>query len=112
MEINYVSKNRINVTDQSSRDILARGHFGTDEKGTLKLEIEEALYLMDLRNAVCKSKDKEISFNELSSKFWKSEKFMARYFTYRDWRDRGLIIKNTDINYTEPNKTPIKQYPV
>ncbi|MCL5100333.1 MAG: tRNA-intron lyase [Candidatus Marsarchaeota archaeon] len=111
MEINYVSKNRINVTDQSSRDILARGHFGTDEKGTLKLEIEEALYLMDLRNAVCRSKDKEISFNELSSKFWKSEKFMARYFTYRDWRDRGLIIKNTDINYTEPNKTPIKQYP-
>ena len=83
------------VVDQSTKDTLRNGHFGIIENGMLLLTPEEALYLMDVRHARCITANgiTEMKFNMVASEFSKSKKFMARYFTYKDWRDRGLIIK-------------------
>ncbi len=86
-------KGKFLVKDQSSIDILRKGHFGKRSKQTIELFPEEALYLMDVRNAECSSGAEKLSFNTLAAKFWRSSKFAARYFTYKDWRDRGLVIK-------------------
>src|ERR1700683_5266187 len=90
--IEYV-KNKFIVKDQSSVDILRKGYFGERQKSQLILSAEEALYLIDMRNAECTQNGKLLSFNEIATRFWKAPKFIARYFTYKDWRDRGLIIK-------------------
>ncbi len=89
------------VTDQSTKDILHGSFFGTVEGERLVLIPEEALYLIDVRNAKCIASDNEaeLSFNNIATEFSTNNKFMARYFTYKDWRDRGLIIK-------EPKDTP------
>ncbi len=83
------------VTDQSTRDILRTSFFGNAEPGRMALEPEEALYLIDVRHAKCIDSEtgKEMRFNDVSSHFSTGKKFLARYFTYKDWRDRGLIIK-------------------
>ncbi len=85
----------IYAADQSTKDVLAGGSFGSEKDGKLYLEPEEGLYLMDVRNAVCASaKDgAPLTFNTIAQEFSSGRKFMARYFTYKDWRDRGLIIK-------------------
>ncbi len=96
-----LSGGKLIVKDQSSVDILRKGYFGRQVGNNLLLSPEEAMYLIDVRNAECFSGEVHVSFNDLASKYWRKEKFTARYFTYRDWRDRGLIIK-------EPPKTPCK----
>ncbi|MHB1829916.1 MAG: tRNA-intron lyase [Candidatus Micrarchaeaceae archaeon] len=98
------------VKDQSSVDILRKGYFGKPSNSGLELSQEEALYLIDVRNAECRSAKGIISFNELASKSWKKRKFIARYFTYRDWRDRGLIIKEP-AKPSESSGTATKEYP-
>ena len=110
LELRYTSNGAL-VEDQSSKDILARGHFGSPDGKRLRLRIEEALYLMDVRNAECRNAESKVSFNSMAARSWKSKKFMARYFTYKDWRDRGLVAKYPDAAHKEPNKTPVKGYP-
>ncbi len=102
---------RFIVEDQSTKDILKKGFFGRQEKRKLVLSKEEALYLMDLRNAECTKAGKTVSFNDSISKFWNNRKFIARYLTYKDWRDRGLIIKEPDFKYAKRAKVKIKEYP-
>ena len=104
-------KGRITANDDSTRDILKRGFYGKEEKGELRLNMEEALYLLDVRNAECDAGKVKVPFNELAKKSWKSEKFMARYFTYKDWRDRGLVAEDPSFDCMEPEQTPIKKYP-
>ncbi len=86
------------VQDQSTKDILRSGHFGTMVSGRLVLLPEEALYLIDVRNAVCSDHktSEQVEFNGIASAFNTSRKFMARYFTYKDWRDRGLVIRSPE----------------
>lgn len=101
------------VTDQSTKDILRTSFFGSIEDGKLVLMPEEALYLIDVRKAKCVSlEDKELTFNDVASEFSTSKKFMARYFTYKDWRDRGLIIKKTIESHSKEGKSqaPVKKY--
>ncbi|MGD0728528.1 MAG: tRNA-intron lyase [Candidatus Micrarchaeaceae archaeon] len=101
------------VIDQSSKDILKGSFFGTMEKDRLMLKIEELLYLIDARRAKCVSQnDEELTFNDVALAFTTNKKFMARYFTYKDWRDRGLIIKEPDNSSKESGKsqTQIKKY--
>jgi len=81
------------TSDPQSVTALVRGGYGENKKGTIVLEPEEALYLVDVRGAECtNSKGKILGFNELASKF-KRKKLLARYLTYKDWRDRGLFIR-------------------
>jgi tRNA-intron endonuclease, archaea type len=111
LSLEYISKSRIIAADQSTKDILRKGFFGNIDKGELVLLPEEVLYLIDVRNAECSSKGTKLTFNDISAKFWNRDKFTARYFTYKDWRDRGLIIKNPSYEYKEPEKTHMKEYP-
>ena len=89
----YYSGGRFIVSDPAGVDAATRGYFGRKrEGGTVELMPEEALYLIDVRNAECRSERGLVSFNEMASGFLKAKKFAARYFTYKDWRDRGLVI--------------------
>ncbi len=105
------AKNKFVVKDQSSVDILKRGYFGQMVKSQLILSPQEALYLIDMRNAECTSAGAKISFNDIATKFWKEPKFTARYFTYKDWRDRGLIIKGSSYSIGAASKVQVKEYP-
>ncbi len=111
LELEMQSKEKIMPANDSTRDILKRGFYGSDENGELQLSAEEALYLMDARNAICKNGQNEISFNWLASKSGNSKKLMARYFTYKDWRDRGLIAVPIEAKYRKANKISEKKYP-
>ena len=104
-------KDKFVVKDQSSVDILRKGYFGELNKSQLTLSPEEALYLMDMRNASCTRNGTRLSFNDAAKRFWKVPKFTARYFTYKDWRDRGLIIKPASYKTGEINRIQIKEYP-
>src|SRR5271154_3079875 len=105
---------RAYAVDQSTKDILRGSFFGKIEEDKLILEPIEALYLIDVRKAKCTTPDQEteLKFNEIASEFSTGKKFMARYFTYKDWRDRGLIIKSPEETKTEASKiqTQIKKY--
>lgn len=111
LSLKMVSKNRIVPNDQSTNDLLVKGSFGDVVEGELRVRPEELLYLMDVRNAECSINGSAASFNEVASIFSNSKKLAARYFSYKDWRDRGLIAKYSDHKYTEPNTLPVKKYP-
>jgi tRNA-intron lyase len=79
--------------DPSTKDILRASSFGNVIKGGLVLRPEEALYVIDVRKAECRDSDgKEARFNDVAELLG-TKKAMARYFTYKDWRDRGLVIR-------------------
>jgi tRNA-intron endonuclease len=70
------------------------------------------LYLIDVRNAACSSPaGKELSFNALARKFDRSKKFLARYFCFRDWRDRGLIARPFSEAKKNYGRNPVVKYP-
>lgn len=103
----------IKVSQAESVSSLVRGYYGTMHKGVITLFPEEALYLMDIRNARCLDESQnELRFNDIAALF-PEEKQMARYFTYKDWRDRGLIAR--PITELAPNtnygRSAIKKYP-
>ncbi len=104
-------RGRAEVTDQSSVDQLRKGHFGVDNGKSLALSVEELLYLMDVRNAACMHGSKQLTFNGLASRYWRKRKFMARYFTFKDWRERGLVAWPYSYAFKVPNSTPVKRYP-
>jgi tRNA-intron endonuclease len=86
----------VHAEDPSTKDILRTSSFGNVQKGWLLLRPEEALYVMDVRKANCTDQEgKRMTFNELAGLF-NAKKFMARYFTYKDWRDRGLVARYTE----------------
>ncbi len=102
------------VTDQSGIDTLRNGNIGTITKDGLFLMPEEALFLMDVRNAECRyaSTGSLMHFNQVAERFSHSHKFMARYFTYKDWRDRGLAIRSMSDSFRESaGRLPSKKYP-
>lgn len=111
LRIENASGGRFIARDQSTIDILKKGFFGKQERKTLLLSKEEALYIMELRNAECTKTGRTTSFHESISKFCNSRKFIARYLTYKDWRDRGLIIKEPDFKYALRVKAKVKEYP-
>ena len=81
------------VSEPESVSSLVNGHYGYMKKGTIHLFPEEALYLMDIRNArAFDSSLNEYRFNHVAAAY-ERKKQMARYFTYKDWRDRGLIVR-------------------
>ena len=99
------------ATDASTRDALRRGFFGKIESKVLVLEPEEAMYLVDMRNAECMEKGKRLRFNELVQRLGGKGKLMTRYHTYKDWRERGLVIKPPGYAIGEEIKAAAKKYP-
>jgi tRNA-intron endonuclease len=105
---------KVLVTDLISVQNLDRGFFGSDyhgKKTVLELMPEEGLYLMDVRNAECKTNNRKTSFNSLAKKFLKNKKFLARYFCYRDWRDRGIIARGISEAQGDYGRNPVVRYP-
>ncbi len=110
LQLELANRKRITVSDASTRDTLLRGFYGTLRNGTLVLLPEEALYLMDVRNADCMFGGKALSFNELAATSWRRPKFMARYFTYRDWRSRGLVAVSPGAAYAGQGSARAGEY--
>jgi tRNA-intron endonuclease len=51
---------------------------------------------MDIRNGRCfDPAGNEFTFNDVASLFLKNKKLLARYLTYKDYRDKGLILRNS-----------------
>lgn len=101
------------VTDLISVQAVDRGFFGTAWQGKkiqLQLMPEEALYLVDVRNAECEKDGKPVTFNRVAEAFSR-KKFLARYFAYRDWRDRGLILRGMQDAAGPYGRSPIQKYP-
>jgi len=99
------------VSEPESYSALQNGCYGKKGKGKLFLMPEEALYIMDIRNGVCKDPEgNPVSFSELML-YFKVKKFIARYFAYKNWRDRGLIARSMDECVGGYGRSPIKRYP-
>ncbi|MFH1294744.1 MAG: hypothetical protein ABIH90_02265, partial [Candidatus Aenigmatarchaeota archaeon] len=92
MEIHFDPNKGIWADDPETVDKLDKNFFGHRKGNIILLKIEEALYLISFLNARCIYRDKEMSFNELTSHFPKEPRLFIRYNAYRDWRDRGLVI--------------------
>ncbi|MCX8194571.1 MAG: tRNA-intron lyase [Candidatus Micrarchaeota archaeon] len=104
-------KKELFVSEPESVSSLVNGHYGHMKKGTIYLFPEEALYLMDIRNAKCYDPAfNEYKFNQVASHF-QSKKQMARYFTYKDWRDRGLIARQVSEICEKYGRSNVKKYP-
>ncbi|MFH1200052.1 MAG: tRNA-intron lyase [Candidatus Micrarchaeota archaeon] len=109
-----LDEDRIIVRDLISVQALDKGYFGSENpqsKAQLILMPEEALYLIDVRNATCRRGKRDASFNEVARKFSKAKKFLARYYCYRDWRDRGLIARSIAEAHGDYGRSPVSKYP-
>ncbi len=115
MAVEYeLEDGKLVVKDLISVQALDKGFFGTENpesKAQLVLMPEEALYLADVRNGVCRRNGREISFNDVARKFSKSRKFLARYYCFRDWRDRGLIARGISEARGDYGRSPVVKYP-
>ncbi|MBI5158708.1 tRNA-intron lyase [Candidatus Micrarchaeota archaeon] len=112
VKLNFVpEENVVKVDEPASVSSLVHGHYGVMHKGVITLFPEEALYLMDIRNARCyDAAGNEYKFNDLAGKF-PGKKQMARYFTFKDWRDRGLILRPVSEVQGKYGRNPVKKYP-
>lgn len=106
-----VKKKQLSVHEPESVSSLLNGHYGHMIKGAIHLFAEEALYLIDIRNARCHDSSlNEYRFNQVAALF-AQKKQMARYFTYKDWRDRGLIIRQVSEICEKYGRNSLKKYP-
>ena len=105
---------KIIASDAASVESLNKGFFGDavdGKKNKLSLSPEEALYLSDVRNAEVTRAGKKLDFNQLAFDHRDKRKFLARYFCYRDWRDRGLIARGINEAQENYGRSPVVKYP-
>lgn len=106
-------KNGIWASDPETVEKLRRNYFGTPKNRKISLEIEEALFLINFQNAICKHEGRNASYNDLAAHFAKKDpRFFIKYNAYRDWRDRGLIVKRTSLVKYDKTKNKAKRYPM
>jgi tRNA-intron endonuclease len=97
MELKYGPRKGIWVEEPASFEKLHRNSFGVNRKGKLFLEVEEALYALNFLRGTCFHGRKEIGFNEVAAIYaGENPRLLIRYNAYRDWRDRGLILKRVE----------------
>ncbi len=100
--------------EPDSLDKLKKNFFGEEKDGKWVLEAEEALYVIVFQNGVVTNTvtKEQAGFNQIASFYIKEEpRLIIRYNAYRDWRDRGLILKRLDAAKKEGNKPGNKKYP-
>ncbi|MFH0957038.1 MAG: hypothetical protein V1813_04220, partial [Candidatus Aenigmatarchaeota archaeon] len=94
-------------------DRLRNNFFGENRERKLYLLPEEALYIIELQNgrAVCKGKD--IGFSGIVSAYAAKEpRLLLKYNAYRDWRDRGLIVRRSSEGARGRDREGhVKKYP-
>jgi tRNA-intron endonuclease len=80
--------------EEDGVDKLKKNFFGREEGGRVFLNPEEALYVLTFLNGVCYVHEQTAGFNEIASYYaGKNPRIMIDYNAYRDWRDRGLILR-------------------
>ncbi len=112
VELELDGKNKlVRAAQPASVSSLTGGHFGYMKRGVIELFEQEALYLIDIRNAVCRDgAQNTYNFNQVAA-MYDSPKQMARYFTYKDWRDRGLIARQVSEIAQNFGRNPLRSYP-
>ncbi len=109
LELN--KKKEIWVREPADVTSLQNGFYGTMKKGEILLKPEEVLYVMDIRNGKCYDKaGNTYGFNEVASIYLKNKKLLARYLTYKDWRDKGLVARYADEAEGAYGRTSLKKY--
>ncbi|MBI2079481.1 hypothetical protein HYT84_01850, partial [Candidatus Micrarchaeota archaeon] len=89
--------NTICVKEASEVTSLSNGFYGDMKKGIIYLTPEEVMYVMDIRNGKCYDESgNTYTFNEVAARYLENPKLLARYLTYKDWRDKGLILRDID----------------
>ncbi len=109
MKLSWDGKNIV-AGDAQTITALVKGQYGEKKGGKIVLEPEEALYLIDVRGAECTDSEGEIlGFNKLAGQF-SGKKLLARYLTYKDWRDRGLFIRPEGGEKGGRGRTALQRY--
>ncbi len=114
LELKFDPKKGIWAEEIETAEKLTRDFFGDRKKNKVFLLPEEAMYLMMFRRAsVLDKKGREIDFNTLARNFIENEpRLFIRYNAYRDWRDRGLVIRRFNENVQgKHSKKTYKKYP-
>ena len=107
----YPKEKKVCATQAQSVSSLTNGYWGVMKRGTIELGPEEALYLIDIRNASVRDKAQNAwSFNEVAECL-DGPKLMARYLTFKDWRDRGLIARPINELAGPYTRSIVKAYP-
>lgn len=110
LEVNRKTR-EILVKEQSEVSSLQNGFYGEMKKGIISLGLEEALYIMDIRNGRCFDEvGNPYTFTDFASLFLKEKKMLARYLTYKDWRDKGLILRPMDEIEGNYGRNVMKKY--
>jgi tRNA-intron endonuclease len=82
--------------EEDGMEKLRKNFFGDFREGKVFLNLEEALYVMTFLNGTCYMHEQAVGFNEIASYYAaKNPRLMVDYNAYRDWRDRGLILKKS-----------------
>ncbi len=90
---------------------LHQNFFGELREKKVFLYPEEALYAINFLNATCTRDGNPVTFNDVASFYVKEDpRLIIKYNAYRDWRDRGLIVRRLDKKKTR-RKPKFKKYP-
>ncbi len=101
----------VEVREPSDVSSLQNGFYGQMNKGIISLSPEEALYVMDIRNGKCHDTNgNSCTFNTIASLFISNKKLLARYLTYKDWRDKGLIARDISEATGKYGRYSVKKY--
>ena len=91
---------------------LHQNFFGELRKRKVFLQPEEALYSVNFLNALCYLDCKEVTFNDIASHYVKKDpRLFIKYNAYRDWRDRGLVVRRIEAKTKGKEKIKSKKYP-
>ncbi|MBI4164014.1 MAG: tRNA-intron lyase [Candidatus Aenigmarchaeota archaeon] len=98
--------------DPESLDRLKKNSFGEEKDGKWVVDPEEALYIIIFQNGIVNTDTGEFGFNQIASHFIKQDpRLIVKYNAYRDWRDRGLILKRFSSKTKHGDKKTHKKYP-
>jgi len=110
LELNRKTKD-VFAVEPADVTSMQNGFYGVQRLDRRLLSPEEVLYIMDIRNGKCTDEaGNPYSFNEVASLYLKNKKLLARYLTYKDWRDKGLIAKYPDELEGSYGRTSVKKY--
>ena len=110
IELQYDPEIGIWCENEEGLEKLRKNFFGTEKESKIFLDIEEALYVLDLLNGKIIFNGEELGFNELASKF-PEKRLIIKYNSFRDWRDRGLVLKREEYKHRVGSEQANKKYP-